>query len=181
MDNFPLSDPFIHKEHNGVMELFNRLDPVILRGLTEALGHRADVLAHGRGEGVVLIGTRAHLARLVGETWRVWGWEEVSSGSWVAEAETLRWGTADGERFEAHLTDPGRLPELVQERVQASTVVQSMVEGTKGQVQIVGRRGLGENPKVHWYAVPSGGADLDDPATREMVVAETDRLNAEYF
>ena len=77
--------------------------------------------------------------------------------------------------------DPGRLPELFQERVQASTVVQSVVDGTRGQVQIVGRRSLGEESALHWYAVPSGGADLEDPATRDAVVAETDRLAAEYF
>lgn len=163
------------------MELFNRLDPVILEGLNEALGHRADVLAHGMGEGVVLVGTRAHLARRVGDTWRVWGWEEVGSGSWIGEADMFRWRTVEGERFEAQLTDPGRLPELFQERVQASTVVQSVVDGTRGQVQIVGRRSLGESPKLHWYAVPSGGADLEDPATRAAVVAETDRLATEYF
>lgn len=181
VDNFIRTTLLIHTEHNGVMELFNRLDPVILEGLNEALGHRADVLAHGMGEGVVLVGTRAHLARRVGDTWRVWGWEEVGSGSWIGEADMFRWRTVEGERFEAQLTDPGRLPELFQERVQASTVVQSVVDGTRGQVQIVGRRSLGENPKLHWYAVPAGGADLEDPATRAAVVAETDRLATEYF
>ena len=163
------------------MELFNRLDPVIHEGLNRALGHRADVLAHGAGEGVVLVGTRSALARLIGDTWRVWGWEEIGSGSWVGEANTFRWRTVEGERFEARLSDPGRLPELFQERVQASTVVQSIVDGSRGQVQIVGRRSLGEDSRLHWYAVPSGGADLEDPATRAAVVAETDRLAAEYF
>ena len=49
------------------MELFNRLDPAVHEGLNEALGHRADVLAHGVGEGVVLVGTRSALARLIGD------------------------------------------------------------------------------------------------------------------
>ena len=163
------------------MELFNRLDPELIEELDTVLGHRADVLAHGIGEGVVLVGTRTALARRMGDTWRVWGWEEIGSGSWSGEGSTFRWRTVEGERFEARLDEPGRLPELFQERVQASTVVQSTVEAPRGQVQIVGRRSLGHHPTMHWYAVPSGGADLADPRTRELVVAETDRLKTEYF
>ncbi len=164
------------------MELFNRLDPDVLEELGRAIGHRPDVLAHGIGEGVILVGTRPALARRVDGTWHVWGWEEVGSGSWNGESNTFVWRTVDGEHFEAELTDPGRLPELFQERVQASTVVQSVVAGApRGQVQIVGRRSLGRHSSMHWYAVPSGGADLADPLTRSAVVAETDRLKAEYF
>lgn len=163
------------------MELFNRLEPTVVEELRQVLGHRPDVLAHGAGTGVMLIGTRSALARRVGDSWRVWGWEEIGSGSWSAESGTFRWRTVGGERFEAVLSDAGRLPELFQERIQASTVVQSVVDGPRGQVQIVGRRSLGPHPSMHWYAVASDGADLEDPATRELVVAETDRLKTEYF
>lgn len=164
------------------MELFNRLEPDILEELGQVLGHRPDVLAHGVGEEVILVGTRPVLARKLGDSWRVWGWEEIGSGSWDGEANTFSWRTVDGERFDAALTAPGRLPELFQERVQASTVVQSVVEGApRGRVQIVGRRSLGRHSSLHWYAVPSGGADLGHPLTRSVVVAETDRLKAEYF
>lgn len=164
------------------MEIFNRLDPEVIAELRGVIGHNPDVLAHGVGEGVILVGTRPVLARRVDGEWQVWGWEKIGSGSWNGESCTFAWRTVDGEHFEAKLTDPGRLPELFQERVQASTVVQSVVEGSpRGQVQIVGRRSLGRDASLHWYAVPSGGADLGDPLTRSVVVAETDRLKSEYF
>ena len=101
MDKCGRTTLLIHTEHNGGMELFNRLDPAVHEGLNEALGHRADVLAHGVGEGVVLVGTRSALARLIGDSWRVWGWEEVGSGSWAGESNTFWWRTVEGERFEA--------------------------------------------------------------------------------
>ena len=152
-----------------------------LTGLTEVLGARADVLAAGSGDRVSLVGTREHLALRRGDQWRVWRWEEVGSGSWNGEAKVFRWRTVTGERFEAALDEVGRLPDLFRERVQASTLVTSVVNAQRGQVQIVGRRGLGSDPTIHWYAVPSGGADLNDPATKQLVVEETDRLAGEYL
>ena len=164
------------------MAIFKRLARSHLTGLDEALGRRADVLAVGVGDGVTLVGTRENLAVRRGETWRMWGWEEIGSGSWNGEAKTFRWRTVEGDRFEAALTEVGELPSLFRERVQASTLVTTHIQApARGEVQIVGRRGLGAEAAVHWYAVPSGGADLNDPATREAVVAETDRLAREFL
>lgn len=87
----------------------------------------------------------------------------------------------DGDQHEVELTDANRLPELFRERVEASTVVQGYVDVAGGQVQIIGRRSLSAELTVHWYAVPGRGVDMSDPAIREAVVEETDRLKAEYF
>ena len=164
------------------MALFSRPVQPDTTGLEEALGRRPDVLAAGTGDnGLTLVGTRELLALRRGGEWRVWRWEEIGGGSWRGESKTFRWRTIDGSKHEVVLTETGRLPDLFQERVQASTVVTTVVDGRRGQVQIVGRRGLGSDPTIHWYAVPSGGADLNDPATRDVVVAETDRLKADYF
>ena len=162
------------------MALFKRSDPALLSGLDEALGRRSTVLAQGVGKGVVLVGTREHLALRRGDSWQVWGWDQVGSGSWNGEARSFRWKNIDGDKFEAILDDAGQLPMLFRERVQASTLVTTVIDGTRGQVQIVGRRSLADDGAVHWYAVPSGGADLNDPATRAAVVAETDRLQADF-
>lgn len=164
------------------MALFKRTDPTLFAGLEEALGRRPEVLAHGTGDDAVLAGTREALAlRRAGE-WSVWPWERVGGGSWKAETGLFRWKDIEGNKFEASLMEEGRLPALFRERIEASTVVQVVLDApTRGEVQIVARRGLGKEASLEWYAVPSGGADLDDPATRAAVVAETDRLIREYF
>lgn len=166
----------------GLMALFKRTDPTLFAGLGEALQHRPEVLAHGVGDGVVLAGTREALAVREYGVWRVWPWEVVSGGSWKQETGRFRWKGIDGERHEVSLTDPGMLPALFRERVEASTVVQVLLEApVRGEVQLVARCSLGTGTDVQWYAIASGGADLEDPQTRAMVVEETDRLKAEYF
>lgn len=164
------------------MAIFKRTDPALFAGLDEALGSRPEVLAHGTGDDVVLAGTREALVLGQDGTWTVWPWEQVGGGSWKGESQTFRWKTVDGERHDVKLTEPGQLPALFRERIEASTVVQVVLDAPRrGEVQIVARRGLGADDSVQWYAVPSGGADLNDPETREAVVAETDRLISEYF
>lgn len=167
--------------HNGGMSWFKRSDPAHFEGLTEALGRRADVLALATGPETVLAATRESFAVRYEGAWRVWGWEEIAGGSWKSDPGTFRWRTVRGDELAAELSEPGRVPEVFRERVEASTVVQGYVDVPGGQVQIVGRRGLGPELNVHWYAVPARGVDLSDQATRDIVVRETDRLKAEYF
>lgn len=164
------------------MAPFKRTDPALFVGLAEAVGNRPKVLAHGVGEDVVLAGTREALALREAGQWEVWPWEQVSGGSWKEETGTFRWKGIDGSRHEVALTDAGMLPALFRERVEASTVVQVLLDAPRrGEVQLVARRSLGRDPRIAWYAIASGGADLEDPETRAMVVEETDRLKAEYF
>lgn len=170
--------------HNGDMALFKRtrIDPSLNEGLDAALGGRAEVLAQATGEGVVLVGTREALALRRDGQWQVWPWEDVSGGGWKSETGTFRWKSIEGEKFSAQLAEPNQLPGLFRERVEASTVVQCLIDSpVRGEVQIICRRALGPDPRLRWYAVPSGGADLADPATAAAVVAETDRLKEEYF
>lgn len=165
------------------MAIFKRPTRVDFSDLEAQLGTRAQVLAHGVGDdGVVLAVGREALALRRDSQWHVWHWERVAGGSWNADTGTFTWRTMDNERFEARLTEENRVPEAFRERVLASTLVTSVVDASpRGQVQIIGRRDLSNQPQQHWYAVPSGGADLGDPHTREVVVAETDRLRTEYF
>lgn len=165
------------------MAFFTRPIRVDFGGLEAHLGRKPGVLAHGVGDNaVVLAVTREELALQRDGQWSVWRWEEVAGGSWNAETATFQWRTMDGERHEAQLSEENRVPESFRERVLASTLVQTVVDASpRGVVQVIGRRDLSPQPETHWYAVPSGGADLNDPRTRAAVVAETDRLRSEYF
>lgn len=169
--------------HNGAMALFRRPTPVDLTDLHTHLGYKPQILAYGIGDGgLVLVVAREELALRRAGQWRVWRWERVAGGSWNGETGTFKWRTMDGERLEAPLTEENRVPESFRERVLASTLVTSVVDAEpRGQVQVVGRRDLSADPQHHWYAVPSGGADLNHPVTRQVVVAETDRLKRDYF
>lgn len=163
------------------MRFFRSGPQADLTGLREALGRDERVLAQGVGPDVVLAGTRTNLAMRAEGTWRVWPWEEIAAGAWDAQARRFTWRTLSGEEAEASLDDAGTLPQLFRERIQAATVVSALFDTASGQVHIVGRRGLGESAGLRFYAMPSGGADLTEPRTREQVVAETQRLREEFL
>lgn len=163
------------------MSWFKRTPAATFDGLDEALGRPAQPLAHGTGAEAVLVGTRESLALRSDGTWTVWPWQQVAGGSWNGEAKTFTIRTVEGDKFVVALEEVGLLPQLFRERIEASTVVQSVIDTPRGRVQVVGRRGLGDDHELRFFAVPSAGADLLDEATRQLVVAETDRLRAEYF
>lgn len=155
-------------------------DRIVVDELAAQLGRKVDVLAHGSGDEETVVATRELLAlRRLGE-WRTWGWEEIATGSWRAEAQRFRWTTTSGDKWEVTLDSVGRLPELFRERVQASTVVSESHELERGRVEITGRRKLDGTDQLKWYATAAGGASLADPATAAFVVERTDALSAEY-
>lgn len=157
-----------------------RPDKALVRELESHLGRRVTVIAHGYGPEATLLATREMLAvRSLGE-WRVLGWEQIAHGAWHSDEATFVLKTTTDEELTAQLDDAGRLPELLKERVLASTAVTVSHDLTRGRVQIIGRRKLGDGDELTWYAVAGGGADLEDEAVAAFVVAETDRLKAEY-
>ena len=166
---------------NGGMPLFaSGPDKSLVAELAALVGHRVDVLAWGEGAEATILATRTLLALRSRGEWHTWGWEEIASGAWRADSSAFRWTTTAGEKLEVALDDVGRLPELFQERVQASTVASETHELTKGRVQIVGRRTLDGADAIKWYATASAGASLADPATAAFVVDRTDQLADEY-
>ena len=157
-----------------------RPDTSLVKELSAHVGESVDVLAHGSGPEASLFATRELLALRARGEWRTNGWEEVTTGSWRSERSTFSWKTTSGEEFSVQLDDVGRLPEMFQERVQASTVVTVSHDLNRGRVQIIGRRKLDGSDVTRWYAVAGGGADLADEAVAALIVAETDRLKTEY-
>lgn len=156
----------------------NRDNQPDLTGLVDEVG-KEQVLALGSGDGVILVGTRTRLAQRADGQWQSWPWESVAAGSWRSEDGRFKWRTFDGEQYQAELTSPGALPELFRERVQASTLLTSVLDVPGGQVQIIGRRPLTGEDNINWYAIASGRADLTEETTRALVVAKTDALAQE--
>lgn len=124
-------------------------------------------------DGTVLAGTRdAFYVQPAGGEWRRVPWEEVEAADWDRDTHTFRvsevgtWGEVRREVV-AELPEPGRLLELVRERVTASVLLQRhvAVDGRRGLRVIARRAPRGDRP-VTWVYEYDEGVDPEDPAVR---------------
>ncbi|PKH42848.1 hypothetical protein SAMN05192575_10324 [Nocardioides alpinus] len=124
-------------------------------------------------DGTVFAGTRdAFYVAADGETRRV-PWEEVEAADWDRDTDTFRlsevgsWGDLRPVHT-ATLADPGRLLELVRERVTASVVLQRHVPvaGRRG-LRVIARRAPSGSGGVQWVYEYDEGVDPDDETVRE--------------
>lgn len=127
-------------------------------------------------DGIVLAGTRD--AFYVGsESVQRVPWERVEAADWDRDDSVFRlslvgeWG-AEKVVHSFGLTEPGRLLELVRERVTASIVLQRHVSlaGRRG-VRVIGRRPPRGTGEIDWFFEYDEGVDPADPAVREASVA----------
>ena len=123
-------------------------------------------------DGAVLAGTRdAFYVVRDGETRRV-PWEQVEAANWDRDTDTFRLSEVGswGEERPVHtatLTDPGRLLELVRERVTASVLLVRHVplEGRRG-LRVIARRSPAGDRGVRWLYEYDAGIDPGDPVVR---------------
>ncbi len=139
-----------------------------------AVGPGEKVLAWATAEsGEVVAGTRDALYLAAGRL----PWEEVEAADWDRDTSEFRisevgeWGR---QRVEHALTidEPGRLLELVRERVTASVILQRhvSVERRRGLRVIARRAPRGDRP-ISWFYEYDEGVDPDDPRVRELARA----------
>jgi len=126
-------------------------------------------------DGTVLAGSRDafHVVPQDGPTVRI-AWEDVEAADWDDDTEVLRVSEVGrwGERRPEHsfsVGEPGRLVELVRERVTASVVLQRHVPvtGRRGLRVIARRAPRGDQP-LRWVYEYDEGVDPDDPQVREL-------------
>ncbi len=136
-------------------------------------------------EGRWYVGTDRALHLPEGEGYRVLPWEQVERAGWQQDAgrlvvvEVADWGDREVQT-EISVADPGRLPELLQERVTKSVVSTSYtpLEGRQGLTVVARRSPTGAGP-IAWSYVLSRGLDPADPeiaalASRAREVAEAE-------
>lgn len=124
-------------------------------------------------DGTMVVGGRDALH--VGEA-RI-PWETVEKADWDADTSTLivtevgAWGL-ERPVHTVVLEEPGRLLELVRERVTASVVLQRHVEvrGRRGFRVIARRAPRGDQP-VQWVYEFDEGVDPEDPVVRRAAEA----------
>lgn len=125
-------------------------------------------------DGTELAGTRdAFYVVAGGETRRV-PWEQVEAADWDRDTDTFRLSEVGrwGEQRPVHtatLTEPGRLLELVRERVTASLVLQRhvAVSGRRG-LRVIARRAPSGQGRIQWVYEYDEGVDPDDPTVRKV-------------
>ncbi|WP_067432773.1 hypothetical protein [Nocardioides jensenii] len=141
----------------------------------------ADADAEGSTGDVVLVGTRDALH--VGS--RRIPWESVEKADWSQEDSRLTVTEVGswGEVRPVHtvlLEEPGRLLELVRERVTASVVLQRHVpiRGRRGVFVIARRAPRGDQP-VQWVYEFEEGVDPDDPEVRRRAALALEAVRDE--
>ena len=152
-----------------------------------AVGPGERVLADAVAEGAHLGGTRDAFYADVGGAeapLRV-GWEAVQAADWDADTSTLTvtevgvWGQPR-PRHVFVVREPGRLLELVRERVTASVLLQRdvPVAGRRG-VRVIGRRAPRGNQAVRWLVEYDEGVDPEDPSVVDAVAEALAAAQAE--
>jgi hypothetical protein len=158
------------------------------------LGRGDKVLAHtGAADGTWLLGTRSGLV-IVGassaeppasvesgpsdgpvETIR---WEQVETADWNRDEERFRIAEVGefGQPRPVHeftLSNPGRLLQLIRERVTASVLLQRRVElpGSRSGLTVVARRSPHRDGEISWAVEYDVGVDPADPAVVEVATA----------
>jgi hypothetical protein len=135
-----------------------------------------------------LVGSRRALYVGGQDRWTRLPWERIDRATWDRDAEQLEvYEVADfGEvqpRHVRRLAEPGRLLELLHERVTASVVITRHVPlGGSHGLRIVGRRAPGTDEPVVWSAVLDDALDPQDPevaaAVRQGLAAARAELGA---
>lgn len=109
--------------------------------------------------------------------WRFVPWHEIEQGSWNDQNRELRWEEVDGRWYSVLLDDPGRVPEVFKERVQATIVLHRHVpiDGTREGGVISARRDLSDrDAPLQWRITRGRGTadSLDNRAALEEAMAE---------
>jgi hypothetical protein len=124
------------------------------------------------GDDRVLAGTRDALYLAAPDDTTRIPWEQVEAADWDDDSEVLRvslvgsWGEQRVEHVLA-IAEPGRLLQLVRERVTASIVLQRHVPlRGRGGVRVIGRRAPRGDAPIAWFYEYDEGVDPDDPTVR---------------
>lgn len=98
----------------------------------------------------------------------LWHWDEIDRAEWV-EGHLLMRVTPDGgepRSVSFTTTAPGRLPEVVRERVNASIVINDWHRlASGGGVRVLARRRAGEE-RLRWLLAFDRESDAEEPASR---------------
>ena len=116
--------------------------------------------------------------------WQHVGWHEIERGGWNVETAQLRWQTYAGTRGAVALPDPGRVPAVFRERVDASIAFERFVplaDGGDHGVVVSGRRNLADSGSpIDWHTTLTRGVTWRTPGVRELADSVLAEVRFEY-
>ncbi|MDF5757006.1 hypothetical protein [Spongiactinospora sp. TRM90649] len=105
-------------------------------------------------------------------------WYLIDRGEWGEDG--LRLLTTEGKRHVFRVPVPGRLPEVVKERVTSSILVSRHVPlPGRGGVRLVARRVPGQDEPI-WEFLFDEGLDPDDPGLRALAEQALEGVRRSY-
>jgi hypothetical protein len=140
------------------------------------------LLAAARGEsGWCFLLTECLAYEQRGE-WRFVRWHEIEQGSWNDQNHELRWEEVGGRRGSVLLEQPGRVPEVFKERVQASIVLhrQVPIEGTTEGGVVSARRDLSDRHAPLQWRIRRGRGTEDSPENWALLEAALTELRTDF-
>ena len=140
-------------------------------GHTAPPGEKVLAWAQGRGGIVIATDKALHLPETATVSGRI-AWHLVDRAAWRDPNLELALHATVGaplQSFRVELTEPGKLPQVVRERVTGSVVTSIDVDLPGGAARIAARRT--ETNDIRWSVTPLDGADLSDAASREAATA----------
>ncbi|MBA3020946.1 hypothetical protein [Propionicimonas sp.] len=158
------------------------LDAQAKAELRTLFGGRVRPLASARSAEGAVVGLTDQLVYRTADGWVQLSWHEIERGGWDRNTQHLSWVGIDGSAAELELVNPGRLPQLFKERVNASVVyTKSMPLAGVGSAVISARRDLAHpDAPLVWRASPGDSTEVEQVAADPSVANELARLRAEY-
>jgi hypothetical protein len=131
------------------------------------------------------VGTDRALHLADGAGFRKLPWEKIERADWQSDAarlvvvEVADWGQQE-RRTQVAVEHPGRLLELLRERVTKSVVINmyASVHGRRG-LSVVGRRSPAADGQVTWTYLLAQGLDPEDPAVQDVAARTLSAAEAE--
>nr|NLI50730.1 hypothetical protein [Propionibacterium sp.] len=149
----------------------------------EGLRGTPRVLAWAATPDGVLVALPDRLAIGDHDGWSSVPWHEVHGATWSDDGASFTWRTVADPRRSRTLavTAPGRLPEVVRERVEQTFVVRRPVELAPGRgATVSGRRPADGAGELTWHLTPARGVSLADPALAEAARGVLERVRREW-
>lgn len=162
--------------------LRSRLDSQTKAELATLLGGTVRPLATGKSTLGVVVGLTDRLAFRRADGWGQILWHQIERGGWNVKNRQLHWLTTEATTDELELIEPGNLPQLFKERVNATIACSEDVPLRSGGSAIISaRRNLAEpNAPLIWRVSPGASTSAEKANADPGVAADLLRLRTEF-